>query len=192
MTKKEFLAGLREKLSGLPREDIQEQVNFYSEIIDDRVEEGLSEEEAVCAVGNSDEIAAQILAEFTPIYEKTKSKKPKKALSAPVILLIVLGFPLWLSLLAAACAIIISVYIAIWAVIIALWSVCGTFAGCALGNIISGTIFILSKSYITGIAIIGTGLTLTGLAIFAFFGCRKATKCIVSFTKIYTKKKYQA
>ena len=45
MTKKEFLSGLRKKLSGLPQEDSEERLNFYSEIIDDRVEEGLSEEE---------------------------------------------------------------------------------------------------------------------------------------------------
>ena len=45
ITKQEFLLQLREKLSGLPQADIDERVAFYGEMIDDRVEEGLTEEE---------------------------------------------------------------------------------------------------------------------------------------------------
>lgn len=48
MNKQEFLVKLRKGLSGLPKEDIEERLTFYSEMIDDRMEEGLSEEEAVC------------------------------------------------------------------------------------------------------------------------------------------------
>jgi uncharacterized membrane protein len=49
MGKQEFLTRLGKALSGLPREDIEERLNFYSEMIEDRMEEGLSEEEAVAA-----------------------------------------------------------------------------------------------------------------------------------------------
>ena len=47
MTKKEFLSSLRSKLQGLPPSDIDERISFYSEMIDDRMDEGKSEEEAV-------------------------------------------------------------------------------------------------------------------------------------------------
>ncbi|MBR5538496.1 MAG: hypothetical protein IKU61_01205 [Clostridia bacterium] len=47
MNKQEFLEELRKGLSGLPKEDVRERLNFYGEIIDDRIEEGLTEEEAV-------------------------------------------------------------------------------------------------------------------------------------------------
>ena len=56
MLKQEFLAQLRDALCGLPQRDIDERLTFYSEMIDDRMEEGLSEEEAVAAVGSVDEI----------------------------------------------------------------------------------------------------------------------------------------
>ena len=46
MSKQEFLEQLRRGLSGLPREDIEERLKFYSEMLEDRMEEGLSEEEA--------------------------------------------------------------------------------------------------------------------------------------------------
>ena len=63
MTKLNFILSLNEKLSGLPQNDIEERLRFYTEMIEDRMEEGLSEEEAVLAVGSVDEIAEQILAE---------------------------------------------------------------------------------------------------------------------------------
>ena len=47
MNKVEFLEQLRRGLNGLPQEEIEERVTFYSEMIDDRIEEGFSEEEAV-------------------------------------------------------------------------------------------------------------------------------------------------
>ena len=44
MHKQEFLDGLRARLRGLPEADIAERLAFYSEMIDDRTEDGLSEE----------------------------------------------------------------------------------------------------------------------------------------------------
>ena len=51
MNKNAFLEELREKLSGLPEEDIEESVAFYREMIEDRMEDGVPEEEAVEGVG---------------------------------------------------------------------------------------------------------------------------------------------
>ena len=52
MTKSEFLSALENRLSGLPKDDVQKSIDYYSEIIDDRMEEGLTEEEAVRGEGN--------------------------------------------------------------------------------------------------------------------------------------------
>ena len=49
MNKELFLSSLRESLDGLSGEDIAERLAFYSEAIDDRMEDGLTEEEAVTA-----------------------------------------------------------------------------------------------------------------------------------------------
>ena len=38
MSKQEFLGALYNGLSGLPKEDIENSVQFYSEMIDDRME----------------------------------------------------------------------------------------------------------------------------------------------------------
>ena len=56
MNKQEFLDRLRKGLSGLPQAEREERLLFYSEMIDDRMEEGLTEEEAVAALGSLEEI----------------------------------------------------------------------------------------------------------------------------------------
>ena len=45
MNKQEFITSLYNRLSGLPQNDIENSIEFYSEMIDDRIEEGLTEEE---------------------------------------------------------------------------------------------------------------------------------------------------
>ena len=190
MTKLNFLFELRDKLSSLPKEDIEERLNFYSEMIEDRIEEGLSEEEAVAAIGTTDEIAKQIISDtpFTKIAkEKLKQKNKPKIWG---IILLVLGFPLWFSLLIAAFAVAFSLYISLWAVIISFWAVFAAIIGCAVGGIISGIIFAVNGNLLTGIAMLAAALACAGLSIFAFFGCKLATKGILLLTKkviIYTK-----
>ena len=68
MTKREFLSRLNEGLSGLPQEDAAGRLAFYSEMIDDRIEDGLSEEEAVAGIGPVEKIVAQIIEDSTSGY----------------------------------------------------------------------------------------------------------------------------
>ena len=51
MTKAEFLKALEEKLSALSAQDRAASLAYYEEIIDDRMEEGLCEADAVAAAG---------------------------------------------------------------------------------------------------------------------------------------------
>ena len=73
MNKQEFLLQLRKNLFGLPQKDIEERLSFYEEMIDDRMEEGCSEEEAILAIGPTEKIAAQIISE-TPLAKIAKKK----------------------------------------------------------------------------------------------------------------------
>lgn len=55
MRKEEFLTALRANLTGLSPEGVEKLVEFCSEMIDDRMEDGLTEEEAVAAAGSLDD-----------------------------------------------------------------------------------------------------------------------------------------
>ncbi len=183
MSKQEFLAQLRIGLSGLPQKDIDEHLTFYGEMIEDRIEEGLTEEEAVSAVGSVEEIVAQIVAE-TPFTTIAKERiKPKRQLKAWGIVLLALGSPIWFSLGIAAVAIIISLYISLWSVIISLWSVFGALTGSSFGITVIGVVLAFMGNMPTGIALTGAGIVCAGLSIFMFFGCKAATKGILILTK---------
>ncbi len=183
MSKQEFLDRLRAKLSGLPKQDVEERLDFYSEMIDDRIEEGLTEEDAVSQIGSVDDISIQIVADI-PLAKLAKEKiKPKRQMKVWEILLLVLGSPIWLSLAVAAFAVMLALYVVLWSVIISLWAVFGSLIGCALGGVAASVILICQGNSLVGIAMVGAGLVCAGLAIFMFFGCKAATKGIILLTK---------
>ena len=190
MSKQEFLVQLRKGLSGLPQEDIEERVTFYSEMIDDRIEEGITEEEAVAAVGTVDEIVKQVVAE-TPLAKIAKERiKSKRQLRVGEIVLLALGSPIWISLGIAAVAVILSLYISLWAVIISLWAVFASFAACSVGGVLSGVVFTAGSNAASGLAMFAAGIVCAGLAIFMFYGCKAVTDGILILTKkmaIWTK-----
>ena len=76
MNKQEFLSLLAQELSGLPGKDVTDRLAFYDEMIDDRIEEGLSEEDAVDEMGPVDEVAAQILEEI-PLSRLEPEEHPR-------------------------------------------------------------------------------------------------------------------
>ena len=123
MVKQEFLRELRTSLNGLPSEDIEERLSFYAEMIDDRVEEGLTEREAVAAIGSVAEVVAQIIGD-TPLTKIVRENlKPRRRLGAGETVLLVLGSPIWLSLLISLFAVVLSLYVSLWAVLVSIWSV---------------------------------------------------------------------
>lgn len=183
MTKQDFLAILREALTGLPQSDVDDRVGFYAEMIDDRMEEGLTEKEAVAAIGSVEEIVLQIVDDY-PIGKLVKQRiKPKRRLSTLEIILLALGFPVWFSLLMAAFVVLLSLYVSLWAVIISLWSVFASLVGAAIGGVLGGIWFVCTGHTPSGLATVAAGLVCGGLSVFAFYGCKAATKGSVKFTK---------
>lgn len=183
MNKKEFLEELRKGLSGLPQDDIEERLTFYSEMIDDRMEEGLSQEEAVAEIGSVKDIVSQIMSEI-PLSRLVKEKvKPKRALRAWEIVLLALGSPIWISLLIAALAIVFSLYVVLWSVIICLWAAGLGIAGGSLGGILSAVILTIQGNFLQGAAVLGATLVCAGIFILWFFMCQQILKGVLLLTK---------
>ncbi len=182
MNKQEFIDKLRMGLSVLSEQDIEEHIAFYSEMIDDRMEEGLTEEDAVAQLGSVDKIISQIIAD-TPLKKIVKQKlEQKRSFKVWEIVLIALGSPIWFSLLVAAVAVILSVYVSVWSVIVSLWAVFASFAACALAGVFYCGVLLLKNTYLAFLSL-AASLVLAGLSIFTFFGCKLATKGILLLTK---------
>lgn len=186
MTKVQFLASLQDRLTGLPRDELEQWLNFYSEMIDDRMEDGMTEAEAVAAIGFVEDIAAQIIAQ-TPLVKLAKEKiRPKRRLKTWEILLLVLGSPLWLSLLAAAGAVILAVYVSAWSVIISLWAAFASLVAGGFAGLVAGIILVCTSALSAAMAMLAAGMVCTGLSILVFHGIKAATKGILILTKKFT------
>ncbi|MBQ7522632.1 MAG: DUF1700 domain-containing protein [Clostridia bacterium] len=183
MTKQEFLNELSNGLSGLPQDDREEQLAFYSEMIDDRMEEGISETKAVEEIGSVDDIVSQIIADIS--FTKLVKEKitPEHTLQIWKILLIILGFPLWFPLLLSFGAVLLSLYIVIWSLIISLWAVEISLCACAISGVITSIIYIVKGYVLLGTAMLGVGLFCAGLSILLFFGCIYVSKTTIYLTK---------
>ena len=183
MSKESFLAELEGRLTGLPPSDREEWIAFYSEMIDDRAEECGEMDEAVRGIGTVEETVSRIAAE-TPLTTIVKERiAPKRRLRPWETVCIVLGFPVWFSLLAAAVAVIVSLYVSLWAVILSLWAAELSFAVCAVGSAAGAVSYFVSGVAAAGVMTLGAGSFLAGLAIVCFYGCAAATKGTVRLTK---------
>ncbi len=184
MTKIEFILSLSRALQGLPQSDVTERLEFYNEMIDDRIEDGLSEEEAVAAIGSVESVTDQILSEI-PLTRLVKEKiKPQRKMRAWEFVLLALGSPIWLSLLIAAFVVVISLYATLWSLVVSVWAVFASLAGSALGLVACGIIFFCLGNIPVGLASIGAALVLAGLAILTFFASLLSTKGAAKLTKL--------
>lgn len=178
MTKNEFMNILRsrEELFGMTEEDIARSLSFYEELIDDRIEEGMSEEEAVADVGDPREIAAQILSEI-PLSKLVKKKmKPSRRLRAWEIVLLAAGSPIWFTLLIAAVVIVFALYAVLWSLVASVWAVGVALAGTFLLSIAALVLLCIQGGVGTGLVFLGLGVFCAGLAVFLWFGAMAATK----------------
>lgn len=183
MKKQEFITELQEKLSGFPIQELNERINFYGEMIDDRIEEGCSEEEAVRAVGSVNDIFQQIISEI-PMTKLAKEKiKPKRRLKMWEIVILALGSPLWITLLISALAVMLSVYVSVWSIIISVWAVFFSFIVCGASCLAFGIIYAISVQPFECFFAVAVGLILAGLGIFLFFGCKAITEGVITLTK---------
>ena len=162
MEKQAFLDALDAALAGLPQRERDERLSFYSELIDDRVEEGTPEEEVVASLGDVCEIARESRSEYDLGSRERRERKKKRALRGWEIALLVLGSPLWISLGAAALAVVIALYAALWSVMISLWAVDLSLAVCGACGPLFPVVFAAQGNPLAGVALLGCCLSCGG------------------------------
>lgn len=126
-TKKEFLQALRSALMQARVMDVQTYLQDYEELIDDKLESGEAEAVVIADLGSVAKIVADIrAAEPTPVQPGMST-----ASKVLLIILLVLGSPIWASLLLFVLVILLLVYLMIWLIpfIGAVLTVSGAAAG---------------------------------------------------------------
>lgn len=187
MTKTTFIDTLRGLLQSLNEDECNKFISYYEEIIEDYKESGLTEEEVIKKIGTPQSIADNILSEQDSINIKVPSFS-SKILN---VILLILGFPLWGSLLLALVLLILSAYIIIWCIPFTTGASSIAFFVAALISII-GSPFMMADVLTVGIVQLGLGVSSVGLSI--LLGCITIylSKKLVVITKKLTFKIFKS
>ena len=182
MKKEQFLNDLGLRLACLPYADRRRSLDYYREMIDDRMEDGLSEEEAVQKIGTPAMAATQIMQDL-PLTTLARARVGGKK-SGLTITLIIMASPIWISLLAVAFSLVISAFAVLFAVLavfftlfVSLWAAEIGFTVGAVAGIVGCPFFIIFQGEAAlGIFLLGAGFILAALAIFGYYGAIYGTK----------------
>ena len=181
MSRTEYLSQLKERLIQEEIPNADQMIEFYAEMIDDRMDEGKSEEEAVAEIGTVDEIVNEIVKD-TPLVKLVKEKiKPKRKLKAWEIVLLILGFPLWFPLVLTALILCLVAYLLIWILVIVCYVVELSLSVAAT----AAPVLMIIQAVNGGSIVVYLGLWLMclGGAILLFLGCIGATKLTLKLSK---------
>ena len=172
MSKEEYLARLQQALAENSISGADQMIEFYGEMIDDRMEEGMTEEEAVASMENVYTVAEQakidqpITTLVTTKVRKSHEKAKKEGRGTLWTVLVIIGSPVWVPLLAAFFIILLSLYVAMWAIVAALFVVEIALGASAVACFIGGfTVLFGWIPFATTIAAWGCALILGGLCI---------------------------
>ncbi len=202
MTKQEFLDSLRDGLQARAIQNIDSMIEYYDEMISDRMEDGMSEEEAVASIESVDAIVTQAVLD-KPVsalvkekVRKSREKAEKSGVGWVWILLAILGFPIWFPLGLTALILAFTFALVFWILVLVLFIV---FFALGIGGVacfLSG--FALFMGFIplaTSLVNFGGGLVLIALCIllwkpltaFAKAAGRAFASMILSIKKLFVK-----
>lgn len=196
MRKQEFMRRLSNCLVLLPETERQATLEFYIEQIDDRIDDGMDEEQAVASLESPEDIAAAILInrdadkDAAPLEmpHETANNSRKKVPYIKIIigiliiiLLIMTGF-IWAPIALILIAIPVTIYLGLWGILLsaAACTIGFAFAAVVLISIGIGTFSTSSGAAIShvgaGIGCIGLGILCALIALYGSIALVKATK----------------
>lgn len=185
MRKEEFLAEVKERLAGLPAQELEKSLEYYREMIEDRIEDGMEEEEAVAEMGSVEEAAEEIL-RGTPLPKLVKTKmKLSRTLRSWEIVLLIAGAPIWLPLLVCVVLIFLACYAVLGVMMFVMHAVNLALAAAGAGGIVLAVLQFSAGRHLAGGFYLGSGLFCAGTAVLMFFGAKHLDRIL-----IYTGKRF--
>ena len=179
MNKAEFLQALAARLNGLTAQERERALNFCAEGIDDRVEDGMEENDAVAALGDVETVARELLAD-RPLRAVVRERVRREG-SAGRIALLICASPLLLTLFAVG----LSAYAALWAAMVSVYAAVASLliagAVCALG----GVALMFLQGAAPGLCVCGAGLVSFALGLLLIAPMKAAGKGLWKLTKAF-------
>lgn len=170
MNKSKFLKKLYRKLYFFNKDERQSIVDYYSEIIDDLIENGKSEEVAVLELEPPEVIASNYRKQRRTEWIDSGKKIPTWFWAT-----LIAGAPIWLGLIAASIGIVVGIFCA----------VLGVTVGFTVGGLVAtiyGVITIFTD-FAFGLSTFGTGMFLCALGLLITVGIISLLKKIIAKIK---------
>ncbi len=187
MTRSEYVEALRRGLGNLPGDEVERSIAFCEELIDDRIEDGMTEEQAIDSMEPPETMVSKIVCE-TPMPVLIKGgMERKRKVNWGVIALLVLGFPLWFSLLAAVFAIVLAVYVTMWSVVVALAATLLALAISFPAALVYGAAELINGDGLLALAGFGAALVCAGAAGLLFFAVKWSFIGMIKLTALTIK-----
>ena len=178
MNKQAFLDALWQSLSDLPQDDVVQSLEYYEEMLDDSIEDGMTEEEAVALLGSPEEIAERIRLEMPiPTLVRARASTARRPKAWEIVLL-VLGSPVWLPIVLSLIVILLSLYIVIWSVVLSFYAVVLAFAAAFLGAVTLSILTLREVDLLHGLFLLGAGLICAALALLFLLASVGLTKAV--------------
>ena len=182
MNKAWFLSEIKMKMEQFPDFELQETLDYYNEIIDDKIESGMSEEEAIFSLGKVDEILKEMIYEM-PITSILNSRiKPKPELNK--IQMFFIGLVMLIGALPVF-IVLFSLYLSIWAVIGALYFTNFVMLLSSLLCIMSFVFHLFMRNWSQSMLSVGLFFLTAGLSILMFYGMNFVSVYLVDISKKY-------
>ena len=181
--KTEFLQTLAKYLGSMSPAEREKFIAYYDEMLSDRVEDGMTEDDAIESLEPIDVIAQRILSESDTGAPNIPPVIIKRRNGIGTTILLILGSPIWLSLVVAFAAVVFSLLVTIWALWLSLLLCAAVMSiGGIFGIIQAGVIMftnIASSVFTLGCAIICFALGgMLGKVIY------QSTSPVIRFSKI--------
>ena len=186
MKQDEFLSRLGELLACLPADQVEEAKQFYAEAIADRMEDGMTEEDAVAAMGTPGEAAEATLDEL-PAVPRAIARTRRRS-NALLWVLAVVGSPVWVPLLIAFAAVAVTVYVCIWVLALCVWIVAVALGGVGVVKLLFVACGITIGHFPYALASAGMGLAFLGGALFVGAGAWAVSKQIARLSALWARK----
>lgn len=177
MNKTQFCALLENKLKPyLSPKEMYKTLNFFEEMIDDRIDEGLSEEEAVSQLGDIDIIVDQILDEHNIGKKQTKLVwrfVPRKIPTELGFIITVLLLPVWITIFALGASLFIVILSIIFSIVLTIIAI---FTGGILLILKSPFYLIYERNISYFLDTLGFGFVNTGIGLIGIYWLLKMHK----------------
>ncbi len=175
MTKNEYMAVLKKKLIGLPIDEFEAAITYYSEYFDEA-----GEEQALKELGDPNRTANMILAEFAAKKAKT-DESPKTFSSLKLILLGIFAVPIGIPLAATIFGLLVGLAGVIFAMVVSFGAICLSLGIIGIANLTEGVRLTIAGGLFAGMVNIGVACLSFGLFIGSIPVIKKMFKWVTAF-----------